>query len=138
MTYQNVARLPRPAPAHAGLPVGSADVLPLLAARTWPNRTALHTGAGPVSFAELDRRISRLASGLRDLLGGGGSVVALSALPGPDFPVAYYAVVRSGNVVAPVNPRLGADVLERLLESVAARAVVLNRTMYERVRPVLP
>jgi long-chain acyl-CoA synthetase len=136
-TYQNVARLPLPAPAHAGLPVGSVDVLPRLAARAWPNRTALHSAAGPVSFAELDRRISRLASGIRDLLGGEGSVVALSAVLGAGFPVAYYAVLRSGNVVAPVNPRLGAEVLERLLESVSARAAVLNRTMYERVRPVL-
>jgi len=136
-SHQNVARLPLPAPAHAGLPVGSVDVLPRLAARTWPNRTALLAATGPVSFAGLDRKISRLASGIRDLLGGEGSVVAVSAVLGADFPVAYYAVLRSGNVVAPVNPRLGAEVLERLLESVSARAAVLNRTMYERVRPVL-
>jgi long-chain acyl-CoA synthetase len=113
-------------------------VLPSVAAAAWPNRTALRGAAGPVSFAELDRRISRLAAGIRDLLGGEGSVVALAAVLGADFPIAYYAVVRSGNVVAPVNPRLGADVFGRLLDSVAARAVILDRALYDRVRPVLP
>ncbi|MFL6144731.1 MAG: AMP-binding protein [Labedaea sp.] len=113
-------------------------MLPSLAAAAWPNRTALHGPTGAVTFAELDRRISRLAAGIRDLLGGDGSVVALASVLGAGFPIAYYAVVRSGNVVAPVSPRLGPDVLGRLLDSVAARAAILDRAMYDRARPVLP
>jgi acyl-coenzyme A synthetase/AMP-(fatty) acid ligase len=113
------------------------DVLPSVAAASWPNRTALRTDTGPITFAELDREISRLASGIRELIGGDGSVVAVSATLGTEFPITYYAVARSGNVVAPVNPRLGADVLERLVLSVHARAVVLDHAMHERVRPML-
>ena len=51
------------------------------------------------TFAELDRRVSRLASGLRELIGGDGSVVAVSSVLGLDFPIAYYAIARSGNVI---------------------------------------
>src|SRR5256886_7801259 len=137
MVTEVVPRLPQPAAPHALLPVGSLDVLPRLAAASWPNRVALRGATGAVTFAELDRRISRLASGIRDLIGGDGSVVAVSAVLGLEFPIAYYAVVRSGNVVAPINPRLGAEVLDRLLVSVRARAAVLDRTMYDRVRPAL-
>ena len=136
-TQGNVTRLPIPTPRHAHLPVGSVDVLPLRAAQRWPRHTALRGHAGALSFAELDRRVSRLASGLRELIGGDGSVVAVSALLGLDFPVAYYAIARSGNVIAPVHPRMAADVLERLLTTAGARAAVLNRAMYDRVRPVL-
>lgn len=123
---------------HADLPVGSADVLLSLAARTWPNRAALRTGSSAVTFAELDRSVSRLAYGLRQELGGDGLTVAVSALPGLDFPVAFYAIVRSGNVAAPVDPRVGPEEFADFLAVTKARAAILGRAMYERVHPVLP
>ena len=122
---------------HADLPVGSADVLTSLAARTWPDRAALRTGSTTVTFAELDRAVSSLAFGLRQQLGGDGLTVAVSALPGLDFPTAFYAIVRSGNVAAPVDPRLPADEFADFLAVTKARAAILGRAMYERVRPVL-
>ena len=122
---------------HADLPVGSADVLTSVAAHRWPNRAAVRTGAGAVTFAELDRAVSRLAFGLRQSLGGDGLTVAVSALPGLDFPTAFYAIVRSGNVAAPVDPRLSAAELADFLAVTRTRAVILGRAMYERVRPVL-
>jgi len=135
-TQGNVSRLKIP-PAHAHLPVGSIDVLPSRAAANWPSRTAVRGETATLTFAELDRRISRLAAGLRELIGGDGSVVAVSSVLGLDFPIAYYAVARSGNVVAPVSSRLGAEVLEPWLTAVGARAIVLSRAMYDRVRPTL-
>lgn len=122
---------------HADLPVGSADVLPLLAAAAWPDRAALRTGTTAMTFAELDRAVSRLAFGLRQQLGGDGLTVAVSALPGLDFPTAFYAILRSGNVAAPVDPRMPADAFADFLAVTKARAVILGRAMYERVRQVL-
>lgn len=123
---------------YVDLPIGSADVLPSLAAATWPDRAALRTGASTVTFAELDRAVSRLAFGLRQQLGGDGLTVAVAALPGLDFPTAFYAIVRSGNVAAPVDPRLPADEFADFLAVTKARAVILGRAMYERVSEVLP
>jgi long-chain acyl-CoA synthetase len=134
---QTIIRLPVLEPEHTHVPVGSLDVLPSRAAAAWPNRVAVRDNEVAITFAELDRKISRLASGLRGVLGGEDSVVAVSAAPHLAFPIAYYAVVRSGNVVVPVSPRLGADVLHRLLVSVRARAVVLDRALYDRARPAL-
>lgn len=122
---------------HVNLPVGSADVLPRLAAGTWPHRAALRTATSTVTFAELDRDISRLAFGLRQLIGGDGLTVAVSSLLGLDFPTAFYAIIRSGNVAAPVNPRMSTEAFGRFLVDTDTRAVVLGRAMYERVRPVL-
>jgi long-chain acyl-CoA synthetase len=123
--------------AHVDLPVGSADVLPSLAAAAWPDRAALHTGTSTMTYAELDRAVTRLAFGLRQNLGGDGLTVAVSALPGMDFPVAFYAIVRSGNVAAPLDPRMPVDAFADFLSVTRARAVVLGRAQYERVRPVL-
>ncbi len=122
---------------HADLPVGSADVLTSLAAAAWPDRAALRTGSSAVTFAELDRSVSRLAHGLRQQLGGEGLTVAVSALPGLDFPTAFYAILRSGNVAAPVDPRLPADEFADFLTVTRSRAAILGRAMYERVRPAL-
>jgi long-chain acyl-CoA synthetase len=123
---------------HADLPVGSADVLISLAASTWPDRAALRTGSSTVTFAELDRSVTRLAYGLRQQLGGDALTVAISALPGLDFPVAFYATVRSGNVAAPVDPRIAAEEFADFLTVTKARAAILGRAMYERVSSVLP
>jgi long-chain acyl-CoA synthetase len=124
--------------SYADLPVGSADVLPSLAAAAWPDRAALRTASRTVTFAELDRTVSRLAFGLRQRLGGDGLTVAVAALPGTHFPTAFYAIVRSGNIAAPVDPDLPADAFADFLTVTRARGVVLGRAMYERVRPVLP
>lgn len=124
--------------SHDDIPVGSLDVLPRLGAGRWPHRAALRAGARTLTFADLDRAVSRVAFGLRAALGGDGLPVVVAALPGVDFPVAYYAVVRSGNVVVPVNPRMPTATVARLLAETGAGAVVLGRAMYERVRPVLP
>lgn len=123
---------------HADLPVGSADVLISLAASTWPDRAALRTGSSTVTFAELDRSVSRLAYGLRQQLGGDGLTVAVSALPGLDFPVAFYAILRSGNVAAPVDPRVGDHEFADFLTVTRAKAAILGRATYERVRSALP
>lgn len=123
--------------SFADLPVGSADVLTSLAAMTWPDRAAIRTGSKTMTFAELDRAVTRLAFGLRQQLGGDGLTVAVSALPGLDFPTAFYAIVRSGNVAAPVDPRLPADEFADFLAVTKARAAILGRAMYERVGPAL-
>jgi len=122
---------------EAGVPVGSADVLPRLAATAWPHRAALRTGARTVTFGELDRDVSRIAFGLRHLVGGDGLPVVVSATLGLDFPAAFYAVVRSGNVALPANPRMPAETFAGLLADSGARVAVLGRVMYERVRRVL-
>ncbi len=122
---------------HADLPVGSADVLARLAATAWPHRAALRAGARSVTFGELDRAVSRLAFGLRQRLGGDGLPVVVSTAPGLDCPVACQAVLRSGNVLVPVNPRMPPATFAGVLGTVRPCAVVLGRALYERVRPVL-
>ncbi|OLF17546.1 class I adenylate-forming enzyme family protein [Actinophytocola xanthii] len=123
--------------SHTDVPVGSADVLPRLAATRWPDRVAVRAGDRTVTFAELDRDISRIAFGLRQLIGGDGLPVAVSTGLGLGLPAAFYAVLRSGNLVTPVNPRMPAETFAQVLDQTGVRAAVLGRVAYERVRRVL-
>ncbi|HSV65412.1 MAG TPA: class I adenylate-forming enzyme family protein [Mycobacteriales bacterium] len=117
-------------------PAGSADVLARLAAEAWPDRVAVRAGDRTVTFAELDAQVTRWAGVLRGLVGE-GAVVAVAAVPGVELPAAYHGVIRSGNVVAPVNPLLPEPAWPRLLGAVRARAVLLGPELAARLGPAL-
>jgi long-chain acyl-CoA synthetase len=68
-----------------------------------PQRPAVRLGDVELAYAELDERSARLATVLREKgLKPGDRVGAM--LPNvPEFPVAYYGVLRAGGVVVPMN-----------------------------------
>lgn len=109
------------------------------AAQAAPDRIALHaqrTGA-EVTYRELDARASAFAQILRRRLDGAqGRVVALTAVFDPAFAVAYYGIVRSGNIVAVVNPLLREEGLQQVLSTCAARLAVVSPEACARVESV--
>ena len=70
-----------------------------------------------VSFADLDRDVSRVAAGLSDLGVARGSRVALLIQPGIDLAVCLYASWRIGAVVVLVDAGLGIKGMDRALAS---------------------
>ncbi|MEV5649349.1 AMP-binding protein [Nocardia sp. NPDC052254] len=68
------------------------------AARTWPQRTAVHTGSGSLDYAELDRRSDRMAAGL---LGAGiesGDRVVVQLPNVSEFVEVLFGALRAGIV----------------------------------------
>lgn len=115
------------------------DALPGAAARRAGDRVAVRVpGGADLTYAGLDARIDAIAAVLRARLGTGTRrVVAVSSVLGPDFPAVYYAVVRAGHVVAPVNPLLPPPLWQGLLASVGAGAAVLGSDVRARVARAL-
>lgn len=74
------------------------------AARSRPQVEALQD----LPYAELDRRVARAAGALRARAVRPGDRVGLLLPPGPDFAVAFWAVLRLGATVVPVSPKLAA------------------------------
>jgi long-chain acyl-CoA synthetase len=68
-----------------------------------PDGVAVRLGELELTYAELDERSARLAALLLDrgLLPGDRVGVMLPNVP--DFPIAYYGVLRSGGIVVPMN-----------------------------------
>ncbi len=74
------------------------------AARSRPHVEALQE----LPYAELDRRVAGAAGALAARGVRPGARVGLLLPPGPDFAVAFWAVLRLGATVVPVSPKLAA------------------------------
>jgi long-chain acyl-CoA synthetase len=68
-----------------------------------PDAAAIRLGQSVLSYAELDDRSARLAALLAEQGIGPGDRVGVMLPNVPDFPIAYYGVLRAGAVVVPMN-----------------------------------
>jgi long-chain acyl-CoA synthetase len=72
-------------------------------AQRHPDRPAVRLDGVTTSYAELDDAVSRCAGHLRGLGVQPGDRVGVMLPNVPQFPVAYYGVLRAGGVVVPMN-----------------------------------
>ncbi|EFF88587.1 long-chain-fatty-acid-CoA ligase, partial [Streptomyces sp. e14] len=87
-----------------------------------PERPALRLGEHVITYAELDERSARAAALLRSEGIRPGDRVALMLPNVPEFVVLYYAALRAGAVVVPMNPLLKTREVEfHLADSGAVR-----------------
>lgn len=92
-------------------------------AAVFPAREALVCGARRLTYLDLDRAASRLAAGLTARGIGPGSVVALACPNVPAFPIAYFAILKTGAAVLPVSLLLKAGEIAYMLVHSGASAL---------------
>ncbi len=97
------------------------------AAQARPDAPALDDGGRVWTYAELDAAVGRMARRLAPLGVGPGATVALVAHPNALSVQAAWAVPRTGAVLAPLNPRLGAASMERALDTIGPDLIVSTR-----------
>lgn len=100
-----------------------ADVLRETAAQA-PERAAVISRRGSLTFAELDRQADSLAQAL---LGTGlepGDRVVLLVTPGPEMLVTAFAMARSGLIPVLVDPGMGRSNLRRCIEESGPKGMV--------------
>jgi long-chain acyl-CoA synthetase len=94
------------------------------AAQMYPTRPAIRLDESTLSFAELDELSARTADWLRGRGLTPGDPVGIMLANVPHFPVFYYAVLRAGGVVVPMNPLLKAREVAHYLGDSGARLVL--------------
>ena len=94
-------------------------------ARVTPERTALVCGAVRLTYAELHARVCQLAVGLRLRGLGPGDHIALSCPNTPHFVMAYFAILKLGGVVVPLNVLLKPREIEYHLRDSDAKALLV-------------
>jgi long-chain acyl-CoA synthetase len=88
------------------------------AAQARPDKPAVILDQSRLTYAELDLLSDRLAAGLRDAGVERGDRVALLLPNVPQFPIAYYGVLKAGAVVVPLNVLLkGPEIAYHLRDS---------------------
>lgn len=127
------ARLPNPGSVY---PEGPADAMLAASAAGHPSRIAIRDGERALSYAELNESADHCAAALHRLLPGSGRVVAITSLLSIEFVTGYYGILRSGNVVAPVNPYLREEQLANLLGGADAELALVDEAAAARVEAV--
>jgi long-chain acyl-CoA synthetase len=120
---------PKGVPAELEIP--GIPVTRLLddAAAAFPTRAAITFLGTVTTYRELRDQVDRCAAGLARLGVTKGDRVALVLPNCPQFVVTFYAALRLGAVVAPLNPLGTPPELERQLNDCGARVVVcLDKT----------
>jgi long-chain acyl-CoA synthetase len=89
-----------------------------------PENPAIRLGEVELSFGELDDRSARLATLLREKGIEPGDRVGVMLPNVPEFPVAYYGVLRAGGVVVPMNVLLKRREIAFYLEDSGAKLLL--------------
>ncbi|MDI3317894.1 MAG: AMP-binding protein [Bacillota bacterium] len=103
----------------------------------YPDRTAVLDDGLRITYAELQRRIERLAGALRDLGAGPGDRVALLAPNIPEAFECYTAVPLLGAVLVPLNLRLAPEELIHILDHSEARFLIAHTPLLPGLEPLL-
>jgi long-chain acyl-CoA synthetase len=93
-------------------------------ARQYPEKVAVIFEDKHWTFAELDQRSSTLAARLESLGIVRGDCVSLYSQNCPEWIIGYYAVVKLGAIVNPLNSMLTADEAAYAMNDCNARAVI--------------
>jgi len=93
--------------------------------------------AGQLSYGELETRIRRLASGLRDLGVKREERVLMAMQDGTDWPVAFLGAIYGGIIPVAVNTLLTADDYAYMLEHSRAQAVLVSGEVLPSIKAAL-
>ena len=80
----------------------------------------------PVSYGDVDRRVNRVANGLRALGVGKGDRVGVMLPNSVEFPVTWLAIAKLGAVMVPINTRYQEHDLAYILSDSQAGTIVIH------------
>jgi long-chain acyl-CoA synthetase len=103
---------------------GSVGEFITRSAQRYPDKVALIFEGLSWTFAELDTRSSALAAGLERLGLTRGDRISLYSQNCPEWIVAYYAILKIGAVVNPLNSMLASEEAAYAMSDCGARAVI--------------
>lgn len=128
------ARVPRSLP----LPDTSVYHNLEVSASRYPEKTAIIYYGTEISYQRLLNEVNALDGHLQRELGvEKGDRVLLYAQNSPQFVVAFYAILRIGAVVVPVNPMLVTNELAHYIEDSGAKVAVTGQELYGKISPLL-
>ena len=108
--------------------------LPAASAERTPDATAIRLGEVELSYAELADGAARLATLLAERGIEPGDRVGVMVPNVPEFPIAYYGVLRAGGVVVPMNVLLKRREIAFYLEDSGAKLLLAWHGFAEEAR----
>ncbi len=128
MTHSEPAPVQAPGPARAeDLPraYNAADILEYNVARH-PQKEALHTAEGALSFASVSESTSQVAHALRAMDVRIGDTVAILCLDTAEWVATFFGTLKCGGVAAGMSTLLTPDEIAFILNDCRARVLVVH------------
>jgi len=123
-------------PEHIDYPETVMPAVLVETARKYPDHTALIFNNAKIAFREYNEAVDRFAAALQGLGVKKGDRVAIHLLNCPQFPIAYYAVLRIGGIVVPCNPVYTAREMKHQLKDSGAEVIVTLSMMYPIIKQI--
>lgn len=107
-------------------------------AKRYPDKTAIYYYGRSISYTSLQADVDALAGYLQIDLGVKlGDRVLLYMQNSPQFVISYYAIVRTGAVVVPINPMNLTEELAFFADDCGADVAIVGQELMSRVLPLL-
>ena len=100
-----------------------------------PDKIALVCEQTRVTWAEFDRRVSRIANALIAMGFRPGDKAAVLAHPSIAYVETFMGILRAGGCVVPLSTMAGADQLKAMIEDADSRVFFLGQSMRELAAP---
>lgn len=107
-------------------------------AQTYEFRTAMIFKGTRISYGDFNRMVNRFAAGLQKMGVQKGDRVALHLPNCPQYPIAYFAVLRIGAIVVPCNPLYKAHEMTHQLADSGAEVIVTLSSLAPLIWEILP
>lgn len=128
---------PKRMPRSLTLPKTSVFYNLEVSARRYPEESAIIFYGSEIPYRRLLDEATRMAGFLSNLGVAKGDRVVLYLQNSPQFVVAFYAALRLGAVVVPINPMLTASDLAFYVEDSGAKAAFVGGELFPKAAPLL-
>jgi len=123
-------------PEHIDYPQTTMPAVLEKTARKYPDHTALIFKDAKLTFRQYNETVDRFAAALQGLGVKKGDRVAIHLPNCPQFPIAYYAVLRIGGIVVPCNPIYTAREMRHQLSDSGAEIIITLSAMYPIIKQI--
>jgi fatty-acyl-CoA synthase len=135
---KNLRYWPPELPLHLELPQTSLYYNLEVSAQRYPNRAAVIYYGTQISYARLKRETEALAGFLQQRCGlAKGDRAVLYLQNCPQFVIAFYAILKCGAVVVPVNPMNRASELASIVRDSDSRVAIFADERSAEIAPLL-
>jgi fatty-acyl-CoA synthase len=129
---------PKRMPRTLTLPKTSVPYNLKVSADRYPEKAAIVYYGTTISYKRLHEEVESLAGYLQGKLGvEKGDRVILYMQNSPQFVVAFYAVLRLGAVVVPLNPMSVTEELTHYVEDAGAKVAICGGELYPQLSPLV-
>jgi long-chain acyl-CoA synthetase len=104
--------------------------------KAYPEKLAMIFEASTWSYAKLNEKINIMASGLKKLDIGKGDRVMVQLKNGPEIIISYYAIIKAGAIIVPLNVMDVAHEITYIGNDTEATAIILDRDFLARLQNI--